>query len=114
PRRPDGVRAAGARRWGRIVGRHRLAEKGGRVRAPGHRGPWRRRERRQARVVLVAAAMVAMALATISAPTAAGPPAGNEWLEGRRILNLAHGGGLKEAPEGTLFAYKTAAERGAT
>lgn len=37
----------------------------------------------------------------------------NVWLTDRRILNMAHGGGLREAPQGTLYAYKTAAARGA-
>lgn len=37
----------------------------------------------------------------------------NPWLTERRVLNLAHGGGLDEAPQGTLYAYKTAIARGA-
>src|SRR5690606_23018088 len=41
-------------------------------------------------------------------------PTDNVWLTERRILHLAHGGGLHEAPQGTLYAYETAIERGAT
>ncbi len=37
----------------------------------------------------------------------------NRWLTERRIMNFAHGGGLHEAPQGTLYAYKTALDRGA-
>lgn len=37
----------------------------------------------------------------------------NPWLTEHRVLNMAHGGGLHEAPQGTLYAYKTALERGA-
>ncbi|MBW3659165.1 MAG: glycerophosphodiester phosphodiesterase [Actinobacteria bacterium] len=36
----------------------------------------------------------------------------NEWLD-RRVLNIAHQGGEFEAPSDTLFALKTAAEKGA-
>ena len=36
----------------------------------------------------------------------------NPWLE-RRVLNIAHQGGEIEAPSNTLFAFKTAREKGA-
>lgn len=36
----------------------------------------------------------------------------NVWLE-RRVLNMAHQGGEIEAPSDTLFAFKTAVEKGA-
>jgi glycerophosphoryl diester phosphodiesterase len=36
----------------------------------------------------------------------------NPWLE-RRVLNMAHQGGEIEAPSNTLFAFKTAREKGA-
>ena len=35
----------------------------------------------------------------------------NPWLE-RRVLNIAHGGGLLEAPTETLFAFERALENG--
>ena len=38
--------------------------------------------------------------------------AGNPWVE-RRILNIAHPGGLIEAPSNTLYALKTARDKGA-
>lgn len=46
-------------------------------------------------------------------PTARADAPQNPWLTERRVLNMAHGGGLNEAPQETLYAYKTAAERGA-
>jgi glycerophosphoryl diester phosphodiesterase len=39
-------------------------------------------------------------------------PAGDHWLE-RRVLNIAHQGGEFEAPSDTLYALKTAVEKGA-
>ena len=38
--------------------------------------------------------------------------AANPWLD-RRVLNIAHQGGEIEAPSNTLFAFKTAKEKGA-
>jgi glycerophosphoryl diester phosphodiesterase len=38
--------------------------------------------------------------------------ADNPWLE-RRVLNIAHQGGEIEAPSNTLFAFKTAKDKGA-
>jgi len=44
----------------------------------------------------------------------AAPPAhaANPWLE-RRVLDLAHQGGEKEAPSSTMYAFKRAVKRGA-
>lgn len=50
-------------------------------------------------------------LALLPAPT--GAQDGNVWLTERRMLNMAHGGGQGEAPDNTLYAFKTAFERGA-
>ncbi|MDP9068241.1 MAG: glycerophosphodiester phosphodiesterase [Actinomycetota bacterium] len=41
-----------------------------------------------------------------------GVDADNEWLD-RKVLNIAHQGGEIEAPSNTLFAFKTAKEKGA-
>lgn len=72
-----------------------------------------------------AVAVVVLAAGSVLLPTlgpdrhaaqaaeAATPAQTNVWLDERRILNMAHGGGLREAPQGTLYAYKTAAARGA-
>ncbi|CAN5165401.1 hypothetical protein BH20ACT3_BH20ACT3_15710 [soil metagenome] len=32
----------------------------------------------------------------------------NVWLTERRVANMAHAGGIFEAPQNTLFAFKTA------
>jgi glycerophosphoryl diester phosphodiesterase len=62
---------------------------------------------------LVPAAVVAGLLATLLAPAARGQIlAANPWLD-RRVLNIAHQGGEIEAPSNTLFAFKTAVEKGA-
>ena len=67
-----------------------------------------------ARRVLAAAACTAVAATALWSPApSAAQATDNVWLTERRFLNLAHGGGLHEAPQGTLFAYKTAIERGA-
>jgi glycerophosphoryl diester phosphodiesterase len=64
---------------------------------------------------LAAAALAALALGTAlsagAGPSAAQEP--NPWLTERRMLNLAHGGGQHEAPDNTLYAFKTALDRGA-
>jgi glycerophosphoryl diester phosphodiesterase len=39
------------------------------------------------------------------------PTTGNQWRDG--IVNIAHAGGIHEAPQNTLYAFKTAADRGA-
>ena len=62
------------------------------------------------RVVL--AAVVAGFLATLVPGVRAQVLAANPWLE-RRVLNIAHQGGEIEAPSNTLFAFKTAVEKGA-
>jgi glycerophosphoryl diester phosphodiesterase len=38
---------------------------------------------------------------------------GNPWLDERRVANIAHAGGIDEAPQNTLYAFATAVERGA-
>lgn len=77
------------------------------------------RLKRPVRGRLAQVAMGAVVVAALTA-TAVGPAASlraqeveNVWLTERRVLNFAHGGGLHEAPQGTLYAYKTAEERGA-
>jgi glycerophosphoryl diester phosphodiesterase len=62
------------------------------------------------RVVL--AAVVAGFLATLVPGVRAQVLAANPWLE-RRVLNIAHQGGEIEAPSNTLFAFKTAVQKGA-
>lgn len=71
---------------------------------------------RRAAAVLGALAVVVVAgVRTEGTGTAAAQAgSGNEWLTERRVLNLAHGGGLHEVPQGTMYAYETAAARGAT
>lgn len=59
-------------------------------------------------LIVLFAALVA---APIAAPVQA-QVAGNPWLE-RRVLNIAHQGGEIEAPSNTLFAFKTAKDKGA-
>ncbi|GIU85835.1 MAG: hypothetical protein KatS3mg009_0350 [Acidimicrobiia bacterium] len=63
----------------------------------------------------VAAAAVAAALAAgglLAAPAdAGGADDDNQWLG--PTLNLAHAGGIHEAPQNTLYAFETAAARGA-
>lgn len=54
--------------------------------------------------------LVAAAFAVLAAPAAA-QLAGNPWLE-RRPLNIAHQGGEVEAPSDTLYAFKTAMDKG--
>jgi glycerophosphoryl diester phosphodiesterase len=60
-------------------------------------------------LIVMFAALVA---APIAAPARAQQLADNPWLE-RRVLNIAHQGGEIEAPSNTLFALKTAKEKGA-
>lgn len=70
--------------------------------------------RQKVRVALVVAllAVVAGVAGGTVQPTTAQEP-GNRWLTDLRIVNMAHGGGLREVPQGTMYAYRTAAERGA-
>jgi glycerophosphoryl diester phosphodiesterase len=41
------------------------------------------------------------------------PDVGNPWLEQRRVANIAHAGGIHEAAQNTLYAFRTAEARGA-
>jgi glycerophosphoryl diester phosphodiesterase len=52
------------------------------------------------------------AILAAPAPASAATLVDNPWLE-RRVLNIAHQGGEIEAPSNTLFAFKTAKEKGA-
>jgi glycerophosphoryl diester phosphodiesterase len=55
-----------------------------------------------------------VALLMVAAPAPASAQSlveGNPWLE-RRVLNIAHQGGEIEAPSNTLFAFKTAKDKG--
>lgn len=66
------------------------------------------------RVLAVAVSLTTLMLAgVIGGAASEAQTSGNIWLTERRFLNLAHGGGLHEAPQGTLYAYKTALARGA-
>lgn len=67
------------------------------------------------RVVAAATTAVAIAVAALSllAPASAQTPDPNRWLTDLRVANMAHGGGLNEAPQGTMYAYATAVDRGA-
>jgi glycerophosphoryl diester phosphodiesterase len=57
---------------------------------------------------------LAGAVAVVGAlfPAGASSAAENVWLE-RRVLNIAHQGGEIEAPSNTMYAFKTALEKGA-
>lgn len=58
-------------------------------------------------------APVGTASAGTASVTATGASQGDEpWTE-RRVLNIAHQGGEVEAPSNTLFAFKTAIDKGA-
>ncbi|SDU48705.1 glycerophosphodiester phosphodiesterase [Jiangella alkaliphila] len=63
---------------------------------------------------LLAAGAVAAVLIPTTAAAAApvASAADNPWLE-RRVLNIAHQGGELEAPSDTLYAFKTALDKGA-
>ncbi|MGH2755881.1 MAG: glycerophosphodiester phosphodiesterase [Actinomycetota bacterium] len=63
---------------------------------------------RRIRSLLTAGAVLGL-LVSQAAPAPAADA--NPWLE-RRILNIAHQGGEIEAPSNTLFAFKTAVEKG--
>src|SRR5688572_4030340 len=49
----------------------------------------------------------------LAMPAPGSAQSGNVWLTERRMLNMAHGGGQGEAPDNTLYAFKTALDRGA-
>ena len=62
---------------------------------------------------MVRLVLLALAASLLLAPAAQAQLLGeNPWLE-RRVLNIAHQGGEIEAPSNTLFAFKTALEKGA-
>jgi glycerophosphoryl diester phosphodiesterase len=68
---------------------------------------------RKASLAALATSVVVSALGATAASSApSGPLDQNPWLE-RRILNIAHQGGETEAPSNTLYALKTAKEKGA-
>jgi glycerophosphoryl diester phosphodiesterase len=56
--------------------------------------------------------VVLLGVLTASAGASLAGAAANPWLD-RRVLNIAHQGGEVEAPSNTLFAFKTAAAKGA-
>ena len=62
---------------------------------------------------LLAALFATPLLATASAGAAPAPQTlvANPWLS-RRVLNIAHQGGEIEAPSDTMFAFKTAVDKG--
>ncbi|MQA64217.1 MAG: glycerophosphodiester phosphodiesterase [Actinophytocola sp.] len=60
-----------------------------------------------------AAALTVLLVASLATPAvASAQTADNPWLD-RRVLNIAHQGGEIEAPSNTLFAFKTAKDKGA-
>ena len=63
-------------------------------------------------VTLVGALFAAGAISAGPAPAGV-PGQDNAWRTERRVANIAHAGGIFEAPQDTLFAFKTAADRGA-
>jgi glycerophosphoryl diester phosphodiesterase len=62
--------------------------------------------RRAHGTIFIAALLLTVAPSSVSAKSGDNP-----WLE-RRVLNMAHQGGEIEAPSNTLFAFKTAKEKG--
>ncbi len=64
-------------------------------------------------MTLVRMLVSTLATLTLLAPAASATAIGEEnpWLE-RRVLNIAHQGGEIEAPSNTLFAFKTAKDKG--
>ena len=100
-----------AARVSRIGGTMKRSTKGALVRAPHHV------TRSFLRVALVLV-VVGASIGAVS-PVAAAPPTQssslaepNPWLD-RRVLNMAHQGGEIEAPSDTMFAFKTALDKGA-
>jgi glycerophosphoryl diester phosphodiesterase len=64
------------------------------------------------RILLVVGAGLTLLLASAPSSASAQSLGGeNPWLE-RRVLNIAHQGGEIEAPSNTLFAFKTAKQKG--
>ncbi|MGI8775334.1 MAG: glycerophosphodiester phosphodiesterase [Actinomycetota bacterium] len=67
----------------------------------------------QPKDLFIPLALAALLLTATAAPAATlTEMAENPWLE-RRVLNIAHQGGEVEAPSNTLYALKTAKEKGA-
>ena len=67
-------------------------------------------------MVAVLATTLAATGLVAGAPVTAGaqqPGGENLWLTERSVANIAHAGGIHEAPQNTLFAFKTAGDRGA-
>ncbi|HEY7875235.1 MAG TPA: glycerophosphodiester phosphodiesterase family protein [Actinomycetota bacterium] len=60
----------------------------------------------------ITALFVAASIVALLVPSSAASAADNAWLE-RRVLNIAHQGGEIEAPSNTMFAFKTALQKGA-
>jgi glycerophosphoryl diester phosphodiesterase len=60
-----------------------------------------------------AVSSVVLGVALSAMPASGSAQTANVWLTERRMLNMAHGGGQGEAPDNTLYAFKTALGRGA-
>jgi glycerophosphoryl diester phosphodiesterase len=60
----------------------------------------------------ITALLLVASMATLLAPAGRATAADNVWLD-RRVLNMAHQGGEIEAPSNTMFAFKTALDKGA-
>ena len=77
----------------------------------------KRSHTRRARTLIVGALVTALTATGLAAASPVGAQIDdgfdNVWLDERRIANIAHAGGIHEAPQNTLFAFKTSAERGA-
>jgi glycerophosphoryl diester phosphodiesterase len=66
------------------------------------------------RVAALATTVAAAGVPALAAgPAAAQAEPDNVWLTERSGANIAHAGGLHEAPQNTLFAFETASDRGA-
>ncbi len=65
-----------------------------------------------ARRTLAFVLLSCLVVGLLPAPASAALPVPNPWRT-RRILNIAHQGGENEAPSDTLFALKTAIQKGA-
>jgi glycerophosphoryl diester phosphodiesterase len=59
----------------------------------------------------IVALIGAVCLVGLLLPVGGAAAADNAWLD-RRVLNIAHQGGEIEAPSNTMFAFKTALEKG--
>ncbi len=63
-------------------------------------------------LTLLTASLLVGAMAWQPTGAGAGPLDPNPWLA-RRVLNIAHQGGENEAPSNTMYAFKTAMQKGA-